>query len=388
MNAPSSPLIDPASGIPASDRELVARLTQAEAELISGLPSDAPNDPKRRKRVGHTAEEIEDQPLCISRTLAQNDAVMPRVAAALAARAPKRSVLTGCGDSLACHIGLRSLWEQATGLPCLPVQALELAYFPGALIDAQTIVLGLSSSGSTPRTVEAMLTARQRGAATVALTNTEGSAMTDVADHTLMISAVRRGWPTQASTAAMAAEAQLAAALGQGLGRPDLPAELGTGRLAGHVAQALAATKEPARIIGRRLSGTPLLHLCGAGPGYAAAKFGAAKVKECASGHAIAHRLEEVHHYTSTTRGETMVVIAPTGPSRARAADTLRQVRAWGGRSIAVLSNGDTALGDLADDAIFLPQVPEELAALTFTIPLQYLALHMALAEFDGADNA
>lgn len=380
---PTSPLLDPGSGLSPSDGALVRRLTRAEADLIAGLPSDDPKDPKRRARVAHTADEIAQQPDCIAKTQDRNRMHLERLVAELVARRPLRIVLTGCGDSMACHIGLRALWEQATGLPVIPVQALDLAYYPGALMDARTVVIAASSSGVTPRTVEALLIARRCGAATVALTNTPGSAICEIADHTLEIVAARKGWPTQASTAAMAAQVQLAEAWGVALGRPALV----SAGLADLVTATLAAVEQPAAAVGRRLSGAGLVHLCGGGPALAVAMFGAAKIKECTSGHALAHPLEEVHHYTSVKPGETMVIVAPEGPSRARAADTARQVRAWGGQSVGVLSAGDAALAALCDTAVFVPEGPEALAAVSFTVPLQVMALHMALEEFARADN-
>jgi glucosamine--fructose-6-phosphate aminotransferase (isomerizing) len=156
----------------------------------------------------------------------------------------------------------------------------------------------------------------------------------------------------------------------------------------GFVANALAATRESATELGTAMSGQPLVHLCGGGPGLACAMFGAAKIKECTSGHAIAHPLEEVHHYTTTKPGETMIVIAPNGPSRARALETLRQVQAWGGKTVGILAEGDVALAAYCDTAIFVPPTPEILAAQSFTIPLHYIALAMARGEFERADNA
>ncbi|WP_371153866.1 SIS domain-containing protein [Jannaschia sp. 2305UL9-9] len=386
-NPPVSPLIAVGSRLPDDDQTLVRTLIRAEEELIRGLPSDSARDPKRRKRVGATATEIEDQPQCIAKTLAGNADTIDAVAARLAASNPTRLVLTGCGDSLACHIGMRLYWEQATGLPCLAVQALDLAYYPGAYVDDRTIVLALSSSGSTPRTVEALLNARENGATTIALTNTPTSPIADMADATVLISAKRVGWPTQASTAAMAAEAQIAEALGKALGREPMPDALAPARMEGFVADALAATRETATAVGKALSGAPLVHLCGGGPAMACAMFGAAKIKECTSGHAIAHPLEEVHHYTSTKPGETMIVIAPDGPSRARALETLRQVRAWGGKTVGIIAQGDDALAAECDSAIFVPQTPEIFVAQSFTIPLHYIALAMAMGEFERADN-
>ena len=77
----------------------------------------------------------------------------------------------------------------------------------------------LSSSGTTTRTVEALLVARALGARTLALSNTAGSALMVESEHGLMVRAERKGWPTQASTAALALLLQFGLDLARALGR-------------------------------------------------------------------------------------------------------------------------------------------------------------------------
>ncbi len=141
------------------------------------------------------------------------------VAAALAKAPPQRIVMTGCGDSLAVMIGARLLLEQLLGIPCEPVQALDFAYYGHRTVGPGTLLITLSSSGMTTRTVEAMLVAKAKGAQTLALSNTVGSALMAESDLALRIHAERKGWPTQASTAAMALLMQLGIALARALGR-------------------------------------------------------------------------------------------------------------------------------------------------------------------------
>ena len=138
-------------------------------------------------------------------------------------------------------IAARVLLEEMFGVPCEPVQALEMAYYARQPVDASAFVVGLSSSGETPRTVEAMVVARAMGAQTLALTNTANSTMTREADHTLFIHAERKGWPTQSSTAAIALIMALALEYGAARGVP----RRGSPTLARH--STLFPTRSPRR---------------------------------------------------------------------------------------------------------------------------------------------
>ena len=62
--------------------------------------------------------------------------------------------------------------EAMLGVPCEPMQSLDLAYYASQIVTERSLVLALSSSGETTRTVEAVLVAQHRRALTVALTNT------------------------------------------------------------------------------------------------------------------------------------------------------------------------------------------------------------------------
>jgi glutamine---fructose-6-phosphate transaminase (isomerizing) len=388
LTAPTSPLIGESSPLNATDQALIARLNEEESAHIAGLPTDDPNDPRRQRRVGFTLPEILDQPTCIENTVKGHREAIRVTAQAIAKAAPTRIVMTGCGDSLAVHEAVRSLMEIMTGVPCEPVQALELAYYQNRFIDARTLVIGLSSSGWTPRTLEGMLLAKQQGANLLALTNTAGSAITDIADFTLMIEAQRKGWPTQSSTAAIALLAQLALDIGQANGltgermtrwQHELDAMPAT------VADVLDTIGPNVEALAHELSGAPMVLFTGAGPSNAAARFGAAKIKECTSGHALAIPLEEFHHYTSIKPQEPLFIVAPQGPLQSRALDTARRTKVWRGRPFGILDASNTLLAGECEQGFVMPSVSEELSSLIYSLPVQVLAVHMALKEFETA---
>jgi|GEM_PF-474599 len=383
-----TPLLEADSPLDAKARALVQDLFDAEARLMDALPTDDPLDEKRRRRVDLTRPEILGQPDAIRTTLTTERDAIAAVAAALAKAPPRRIVMTGCGDSLAVMVGARLLLETVLGVPCEPMQALDFAYYGARTVGPDTLLVTLSSSGTTTRTVEAMLIARARGARTLALSNTPDSALMTWSDVALRIHAERKGWPTQASTAAMALLMQLGLELARALGRSPQEVEALQAALdavPALIAATAAVQEDAVRAIAAREADGAIYLFAGGGPSYASALFGAAKVKECTPDHALAIPQEEFHHYNSQKAGEPLFVLAPAGPSVARARDTAFEGRRWGGRIYGVVSEDEDRLDALSDAVLRLPAVPEALSALVSCVPVQLFAYHLAIAKFAKA---
>jgi glucosamine--fructose-6-phosphate aminotransferase (isomerizing) len=389
---PSTPLLAAESPLDAHARGLVAELYAKEQAKALALPTDDPLDPKRRRRVEFTRTEMWQQPYCIAATLALEGAAIGEVAAAMARRPIDRVVMVGCGDSLASMIGVRRLFESLTGLPCEPVQALDFAYYGAETVGPGTLVVALSSSGVTVRTVEAFLLAKALGAVTLALTNTRGSALMNEADGCILIHAERKGWPTQASTAAMAALARFAIDWAKLRPSPRThridAAERALAAVPGLIGDVLAANEATVRALAEANAARTVFLSAGGGPSLAAAMFGAAKIKECTPDHAIAIPLEEFHHYNSQKAGDPLWLVAPAGPTVPRAVDTAAEGRRWGGKVYSVVTEGETALDRDSDAVLRLPAIEEALSALVYTVPLQMFAYEVAMAKFAAAERA
>ena len=381
-----TPLLAPDSPLDTRARQVIAELFDREQRLMDTLPTDAADDPKRLERVLLTRGEMLAQPERIVLTLAKEAQTLDSVALDIARRRFQRVCLTGCGDSLAVMIAVRLLLEEMLGIPCEPMQALDLAYYGTSVIDAGTLVIALSASGATTRTVEAVMVARANGAKTLALANAATSPLAEAADWTIRVHADRLGWPTQSSTAAMAALCALATRIGaeRGVSRAAALADA-LARVPDRMREVAASCDGPVRDIVGSLGPHRTFLFSGGGPAFAAAVFGATKTKECTPHHALAVNLEEFHHYNSVKSGDPLLIFAPTGPSVFRARDTAFEARRWGGRVIAVVDQDEDLLDADSHAVLRLPSIPEALSAFTHALPAQLFAWHVAMDGFRKA---
>ena len=201
---PSSPLLNGKSLLDKRAQQLIQELNDRELKKAITLPTDDPLDPKRRKRVELTLDEMWDQPKKINETLETERQTIIDAASHFSKSSIDRIIMVGCGDSLASMIAVRSFFESLFGIACEPIQALDFAYYYYRPINEKTLVIVLSSSGATTRVVESLLLAAAMGAQTLALSNTASSALMNESDKQILVHAERKGWPTQSSTSAMA----------------------------------------------------------------------------------------------------------------------------------------------------------------------------------------
>jgi len=346
--------------------------------------SDAPGDPERFRRVELTNVEMMAQGQAITRTLETTAADVRRIAAELADRPLRRVFIVGCGDSWISGQGVRLAMERILGVPCEPYEAFDFEQYGAAMVDEGTLVIGISSSGKTAPVTASLEATRARGGYPVALSNTASAPMMRDFPASLLIQATRGGWPTQSSTAAMALMITLALAIAQARGRGEgdaagLAADLQA--LPALIDQVAVAFGERAEALGRELARADLVLLAGAGPHFAPAAFGAAKLKELAPIHAIAFPLEEYHHYRTQKAGDPMFLIAPDQASRQRALETAIVSQGVGGRTIALVPEGETAFDPYVAHTWRLPPVRVELAPMLYAVPLHLFSYHVTKAR-------
>ncbi|MEM1340787.1 MAG: SIS domain-containing protein, partial [Pseudomonadota bacterium] len=136
---------------------------------------------------------------------------------------------------------------------------------------------------------------------------------------------------------------------------------------------------ENAKSVGKTLARADLILMTGAGPFFAPAEFGTAKLRELAPIHAYAFPLEEYHHYRSQKAGDPMFIVAGDDASHARAVETAVMSRGVDGFCVALVPEGETEIADLADITWHLPKVAAETAPIVYSVPLHLFGFHAAV---------
>jgi glutamine---fructose-6-phosphate transaminase (isomerizing) len=354
-------------------------IEQRLREIRRESSSDAAGDPERFRRVALTETEMMSQGDAIRATLEANAAPLAQIAADLADRPIRRIAMVGCGDSWISGHGVRHVVERLTGAVCEPCEAFDFATYGLDVVDAETVVIGLSSSGKTEPVIEGLKGAAARGAYAIGLSNTLGSPLMEEFPGALHIRATRGGWPTQSSTAAMALKLALTAAIAEARGTDASSLRAALDGLPELVDRVARAFYEPARALGARLARADLVLLAGAGPHFAPAAFGAAKLKELAPIHAYAFPLEEYHHYRTQKAGDPIFLVVPDSASHTRALETAIMSRGSEGFCIALVPEGETEIADIADLTWHLPPTPWETAPIVYSVPLHLFGYHVAM---------
>lgn len=354
-------------------------IEQRLKEIRRESSSDEPGDPERFRRVALTETEMMSQGDAIRATLEANAAPLAAIAADLKGRPIRRIAMVGCGDSWVSGYGVRHVMERLLGAVAEPCEAFDFANYGLDVVDAETVVIGLSSSGKTEPVIDGLKGAAARGAYAIGLSNTLGSPLMEEFPGALHIRATRGGWPTQSSTAAMALKLALTAEVAEARGHDAAALRAALAALPDQVDAVSKAFYDPARDLAARLARADLVLLAGAGPYFAPAAFGAAKLKELAPIHAYAFPLEEYHHYRTQKAGDPMFLIAPDAASHLRAAETAIMSRGSEGVCIALVPEGETEIAGIADVVWHLPEVAVETAPIVYSVPLHLFGYHAAV---------
>ncbi|MCA3585436.1 MAG: SIS domain-containing protein [Methylocystis sp.] len=346
--------------------------------------SDAAGDPERFRRVELTRQEMMAQGDAMRETFQSIAEPVARIASDMTNRPLDRVIIVGCGDSWISGIGVRLAMERLLGVPVEAVEAFDMENYGLPITGKGTLVIGISSSGKTSPVTASITGVRQHGGYAVAVTNTPMAPMIADADAFLLIKATRGGWPTQASTACMAALIEMAAAIAAARGRHEGKAPGIRAALHAMPAAMDAVAKafwSPTEALAAILAKVDYMQLAGAGPHFAPAAFGSAKLRELAPIHASAFPLEEYHHYRTQKDGDVMFLIAPDQASRQRALETAIVSKGVGGYTIALVPEGEMAFATHVQHVWHLPPVRDDLAPLLYSVPLHLFSYHVTKAR-------
>jgi glucosamine--fructose-6-phosphate aminotransferase (isomerizing) len=255
------------------------------------------------------------------------------------------------------------------------------------------MTIAISQSGETADTLEALRAARVAGSTVLGLVNVVGSTIAREADGGIYLHAGPE--IGVASTKAFTSQVVALLLLGLYLGRQrGLPAEQGRRlvsklvRLPELVERALAVEPQ-VRELAERYADAPNALYLGRGANFPVALEGALKLKEISYIHAEGYPAAEMKHGPIALIDENMPVVclAPKDTVYPKVVSNMQEVKARGGRIIAITSEGNGDLSNVADHQVAVPASPPLIAPVLTVIPLQLLAYHIAVLRGCDVDR-
>ncbi len=304
----------------------------------------------------------------------------------------RRLVFVGQGTALhACMIGTY-LMEELGKIPSDWDYASEFRY-RNPIVEEGTVVVAVSQSGETADTLAALQEAKSRGALALGIVNVVGSSISRETDAGVYL----RVGPEigVASTKAFVGQVMVASMLALFVGRrrylstdyvsnflqnlERIPAAIErTLQLSDHIKKATAKyiERENWLFLGRGLN-------------WPVALEGALKLKEISYIHAEGMPAAEMKHgpIALIDKGMPVVFVATRNSQYEKVLSNIEEVRSRGGAVIAVATEGDEHIKNLAEDVFYVPDVPEMLQPLVTVVPLQLLAYHAAVMRGKDVDK-
>ena len=296
----------------------------------------------------------------------------------------RRIVLVACGTAYhACVVG-RYVIEEWARVPVEFDIASEWIY-RNPVIDEHTLVIGITQSGETRDTIEALKLAREKGARTVAITNMMGSQVTREVDSVLYTRAgLEVGVAASKTFSAQVALLYLIALKLAQIRETLPPGEIEfildfVYKLPRKIQEFLDAD-HPIEEIARRYYDAPFFLYLGRHIGLPVALEGALKLKEISYIPTEAYSAGEMKHGPIALLDEQtpVVVVATNIHVYDKIVSNIQEVRARGAHVIAIATDGNEDIQHHADDVIYVPKTPAFLQVVLAILPLQLLAYRIA----------
>ena len=303
-----------------------------------------------------------------------------------------RIVITACGTSW--HAGLigEYLMEEYLRIPVEVEYASEFRY-RDPILDKNDLVVVISQSGETADTLAAMREGKSSGAKAFGICNVVGSTIAREADGGIYLHAGPE--IGVASTKAFTSQIAVLVLLTMYLARKRLPAfeqgpELARALnvLPRQVQGILERSDEIGDLAVEYSTNNNFLYL-GRGYNFPVALEGALKLKEISYIHAEGYPAAEMKHGPIALIDDKMpvVVIALRDSAYEKIMGNVEEVKARGGRVLAIASEGDTEIAGKVDHVIYIPGTIPGLSPILSVIPLQLLAYHIAVLRGCNVDQ-
>ena len=305
----------------------------------------------------------------------------------------KRIVFVACGTSWhACQVA-EYLIEDLARINVEVEYASEFRY-RNPIISEKDVVIAVSQSGETADTLAALELAKARGASIFGICNVVGSSISRITDA----GSYTHAGPEigVASTKAFTAQVTVLTLLALRLAYKK--ETLSNSRFRSLLTELEAIPEKVKRVLEKNelikeiaahyKDSANALYL-GRGSSFPVALEGALKLKEISYIHAEGYPAAEMKHGPIALIDEDMpvFVIATKGTSYEKVVSNIQEVKARKGKIIAIVTEGDTQVKEMADHVIEIPATDEHLVPLIATIPLQILSYHIALMRGCNVDQ-
>ena len=304
-----------------------------------------------------------------------------------------RIIIVGCGTSW--HAGLvgEYLFEDLARIPVEVEYASEFRY-RNPIINEKDIVIAISQSGETADTLAAIKLAKSMGAFVFGVCNVVGSS---IARETHSGAYTHAGpeigvASTKAFTTQITVLTLIALKLGQANG--SLPQHsfenyIQKMQLIPKQVEELLSIDEKVKEIAAVYKDAKNCLYLGRGFNFPVALEGALKLKEISYIHAEGYPAAEMKHGPIALIDENMpiFVIATNKGHYEKVVSNIQEIKSRAGKIIAIVTEGDTTVKEIADHVIEIPETEEALTPLLTTIPFQLLSYYIAVMLGKNVDQ-
>ncbi len=294
-----------------------------------------------------------------------------------------RIIFLSQGTSYYAGLAGKYMMEELAGVPSETLYASEFRYAPPPL-NEQTLVVAISQSGETADTLEAVREAHRHHVPTLAIVNVVGSSIAREAGMGIynyagpeIGVASTKAFISQLAVLSLAAvwfgrQRNLSVLRGR-----EILQEL---RQLPHKAEKILSNAARIRALADEYALYENFFFLGRKYNWPVALEGALKLKEISYTHAEGYASGEMKHgpIALVTSAFPSVVVAPSDSVYEKSVSNIHELKARGGKVIAVATEGNTEIVKIADHVMHIPRTQEILSPILTVIPLQLFAYFIA----------
>jgi len=304
-----------------------------------------------------------------------------------------RIVMVACGTSWHAGLIAEYMIEELCRIPVEVEYASEFRY-RNPIVNKGDVIVAISQSGETADTIVALEKAKEQGAFIFGVVNVVGSSIARISHA----GAYTHAGPeigvasTKAFTGQLAVLAMMALKIAKAKGTIEEKRYLQLMRdlnnIPEKVKEILADTTTIQKVAQKYKDASDFLFL-GRGYNFPVALEGALKLKEISYIHAEGYPAAEMKHGPIALVDETLpvVFVATKDSYYEKIVSNVQEIKARKGQVIAVATQGDNVIPNMANDVMFVPDTDEVIAPLLSVIPLQLISYYVGVAKGYDVDK-